>query len=123
MTVKIAGLKELVRDLEKTGVQIADLKAAFGGIAEEARSLAAGFAPRRSGRLAASLRSSTAKNYATVTAGGASAPYAGPINYGWPKRNITGSGFMQKADASIRPRVLGDLVRAVDRLLREKDLQ
>jgi hypothetical protein len=120
--VNVDGLKKLVRDLEKAGVQVADLKVAFGSIAAEARSLAAGFAPRRSGRLAASIRSSTAKNYATVTAGGARAPYAGPINYGWPRRNITGSGFMQKADAAIRPRVLQDLVTAVDRLLREANL-
>lgn len=122
MPVKVDGLKELVRDLEKSGVQVADLKAAFGGIAAEARELASGFAPRRSGKLARSIRSSTAKNYATVSAGGSRVPYAGPINYGWPKRNITGAGFMQKADAAIRPRVLTDLVRAVDRLLREKNL-
>lgn len=122
MPVKVNGLKELVRDLEKAGVQVADLKATFGGIASEARSLAAGFAPRRSGKLAASIRSSTAKNYATVSAGGTRAPYAAPINYGWPRRNIKGAGFMQKADAAIRPRVLRDLVLAVDRMLREKDL-
>lgn len=122
MPVKVDGLKELVRDLEKTGVQVADLKAAFGGIAQEARSLAAGFAPRRSGKLAASIRASAAKNYATVSAGGSKVPYAAPINYGWPKRNITGAGFMQKADAAIRPHVLRDLVTAVDKLLREKNL-
>jgi len=122
MTVKVDGLKELVRHLEKTGVQVADLKAAFGGIAKEAQSLAVGFAPRRSGKLAASIRGSTAKNYATVTAGGSRVPYAAPINYGWQKRNIAGAGFMQKADAAIRPHVLRDLVTAVDRLLREQDL-
>lgn len=122
MPVEVDGLKQLVRDLEKSGVQVADLKAAFGGIAREARDLAAGFAPRRSGKLAASIRASAAKNYATVTAGGRGVAYAGPINYGWPKRNITGSGFMEKADAAIRPRVLQDLVTAVDRLLRESDL-
>ena len=122
MPVKVAGLKELVRDLEKTGVQVADLRAAFTGIAAEARSLAVGFAPRRSGKLAGSIRGSAAKNYATVSAGGAKAPYAAPINYGWPRRNIQGAGFMQKADAAMRPRVLRDLVTAVDKLLREKDL-
>jgi hypothetical protein len=122
MTVKVDGLTKLVRDLERTGVQVADLKAAFGGIAQEARSLAAGFAPHRSGKLAATIRGSSAKNYATVSAGGTRAPYAGPINYGWPKRNIKGDGFMQKADVAIRPRVLRDLVTAVDRLLRERNL-
>jgi hypothetical protein len=120
--LKVDGLKQLVRDLEATGVQVADLRAAFGGIAKEASSLAAGFAPRRSGKLAASIRGSTAKNYATVTAGGSKVPYAAPINYGWTKRHITGSGFMQRADAAIRPHVMQDLTTAIDKLVREKNL-
>lgn len=122
MPMRVDGLRETVRDLEKAGLGVDDLKAVFGAIAKEARSLAVGFAPRRSGKLAGSIRSSAAKNYATVSAGGARAPYAGPINYGWPKRHITGAGFMQKADAAIRPHVLRDLVTAVDRLLRETNL-
>ncbi len=122
MPVRIDGLNELVRDLEKAGVQVADLRAAFGDIAQEARTLAAGFAPRRSGRLVSSIRASTGKNYATVRAGGSRVPYAAPINYGWAKRNIQGAGFMQKADVAIRPRVLRDVLVAVDRLLRERDL-
>lgn len=120
--VRVEGIGELSRQLEAAGVQVADLRAAFSGIAEEGRTLAAGFAPRRSGRLAASIRASKSRNYATVSAGGRGIRYAGPINYGWPKRNITGAGFMQKADAALRPRVLRELVTAVDRLLRERDL-
>jgi phage gpG-like protein len=122
MTLKVDGLRQLTRDLEAAGVQVADLRAAFGGIAKEAATLAAGFAPRRSGRLAASIRASSAKNYATVSAGNSRVPYAGAINYGWRRRNITGASFMQRADVAIRPHVLSDLVTAVDKLLRDKDL-
>jgi phage gpG-like protein len=122
MPLKVDGLKELVRDLEAAGVQVVDLRLAFGGIAKEATSLAAGFAPRRSGKLARSLRGSSAKNYATVTAGGSRVPYAAPINYGWKKRNVVASGFMQKADAAIQPLVMRRLVTAVDKLLSERKL-
>lgn len=122
MPVRVDGLRQLVRDLESSGVEVADLRAAFGGIAKEATTLAAGFAPRRSGALQRSIRGSQGKNYARVTAGSSRVPYAAPINYGWQKRHIQGSGFMQKADAAIRPHVLRDLIRAVDKLLQERKL-
>jgi hypothetical protein len=122
MPLKVDGIRQLTRDLQTVGVDVADLKAVFGGIAKEAATLAAGFAPRQSGRLAASIRGSAAKNYATVSAGGSRVPYVGAINYGWKRRNITGAGFLQRADAAIRPHVLQDLTAAVDKLLRDKDL-
>lgn len=120
--VRVDGLKELVRDLESAGVQVADLRNAFSSITKEARSLAIGFAPRRSGALQRSIRGSTAKNYARITAGASAVPYAAPINYGWQKRHIKGTGFMQKADAAIRPHVERDLLRAIYTMLRERNL-
>lgn len=121
--VKVDGLRALIRDLEKAGVKVADLREAFGLIARRGKGLAIGFAPRRSGTLASSIRSNTAKNYAAVTAGGARAPYAGPINYGWLDRDIKPSGFMQKADAAIRPHVARELETAITRMLRERNLK
>jgi hypothetical protein len=120
MGVKVTGLKETVRDLEAVGVEVKDLRKAFRSITKEARALAIGFAPRRSGALQRSIRGSTAKNYASISAGGSAVPYAAPINYGWERRHIRGSGFMQKADAAIRPHVERDLIMAVERLLRER---
>jgi hypothetical protein len=122
MGVQVVGLKELVRDLEAAGVQVTDLRQAFGLIAKEARTLAVGFASRRSGALRRSIRASTARNYARVSAGSNTVPYAAAINYGWQKRHITGSGFMQKADAAIRPHIAQDLSTAVAKLLKDKGL-
>lgn len=123
MGVKVVGIKQTVRDLEAAGVQVADLRKAFAGITKEARSLAVGFAPRRSGALQRSIRGSTAKNYARITAGSSTVPYAAPINYGWERRHIKGSGFMQRADAAIRPHVVRDLLAAIHQLLKERHLQ
>lgn len=122
MPLKVEGLRKFVKDLETTGIEVTDLKKAFAQISGEARTLAAGFAPRKSGALQRSIRGSTAKNYAAVTAGGKAVRYAGPINYGWKARGIRSSAFMEKADMSIRPRVMPILTAAINTLLREKNL-
>lgn len=121
--VKVTGLRELVRDLEKVGVEVADLKEAFGAIATRASNLASSFAPRRTGKLAASIKASKAKNYAAVSAGSARlAPYAGPVHYGWPARNIPANPFLTRADEAMRPTVVNDLESAIERLIAQKGL-
>jgi hypothetical protein len=121
--IHVTGLRELVRDLQSLGVEVADIKSAFGEIAAEAAGLAAGFAPRRTGKLAGSIRGSKAKNKAVVSAGGARVPYAGVQNYGWPARGIAASHYMQRADTAIRPRVVPTLERAIDRLIAQRGMQ
>lgn len=121
MGVRVTGLRELIGDLRAVSVDVADLRQAFGGIANEAAGLAAAFAPRRSGRLASSIRGTATRNKATVTAGRGIA-YAGVINYGWPARGIAASGFMQRADAAISRTAPRDLERQLHRLLAIKGL-
>jgi hypothetical protein len=119
---EVEGLRQLIRDLQILGVEVDDIKDVFADFASQGARLAAGMAPKRSGRLAASIRGNRAKSRATVSAGSARVPYAGAINYGWPKRNIRGSQFMQKADQVLRPRIETGLQRAVERLIRERGL-
>lgn len=104
--VRVSGLRRLIAELEGLGLDVQDLKGAMAAVAAEGARYAAGFAPRRSGALAQSVRGNRGKNRAVVAAGRAAVRYAGPINYGWPKRNIAASGFMQKADMKMRPRAL-----------------
>jgi len=120
--VRVEGLNKVVRDLLKLGLEVEDLKDAFSGIAAEGAELASSFAPKRSGRLAASVRGNKAKNKAVVMAGRASVPYAGPINYGWPKRGIAASSFMQRADEVLQPKALQAITDALDEKIREKGL-
>jgi hypothetical protein len=120
--LRVEGLNRLVRDLQLLGVSVDDLKAVFGEIADEGAHLAAGFAPHRTGRLAASVRGSRSKNRAVVRAGGVKTPYAGVINYGWPKRSIAASHFMQKASDTLKPTVGGKLQHAIEKLIAEKGL-
>jgi hypothetical protein len=120
--VRVEGLGKVVRDLQALGLEVDDLKDAFGGIAAEGARLASSFAPRRSGNLAGSIRGNRAKGKAVVAAGRARVPYAGAINYGWPKRGIHAAGFMQRADAVLAPKALHMLDQAVDDAITKKGL-
>lgn len=52
-------------------------------------------APRRSGRLAKSVRAlATAKRAQLAVGTNVRVPYAGPINFGWPARNIKPQEFI-----------------------------
>lgn len=96
-TTYVTGLRELVRNLEKIGADAADMKEVFTAIGDMVRADAARLAPRNTGRLSASIKPTKTKNKAAVRAGSARVPYAGVINYGWPKRSITARNFLQRA--------------------------
>lgn len=119
---KVEGLNAVVRALQQTGLEVDDLKDAFSRIAKEGAHAAALFAPKRSGRLAGDIRGNRAKSKAVVAAGRASVPYAGPINYGWQKRGISPSGFMQKADQVMQPRAIQMLEDEINSVIRRKGL-
>lgn len=120
---QVEGLSGAVRDLQRLGLEVDDLKDAFGAIAAEGAELASGFAPRgETGRLAADVRGNRAKSKAVITAGRSSIPYAGAINYGWPKRNIAPAAFMQKADEQLQPRALQMLEDDINHKIRQKGL-
>lgn len=123
MGTRVEGLNALVRDLQAMGVEVDDLKDAMASIAAKGARVAARFAPLRSGALRRSIRGNRAKGRAVVAAGGGRVVYAGVQNYGWPKRNIPATGFMQRTDAAMRPVALAELEKNVDKLIREKGLQ
>lgn len=119
---RVEGLTSVVRGLQRLGLDVDDLKDAFAKISSEGAQIAAQHAPRRSGRLAGDVRGNRAKSKAVVTAGRASVPYAGPINYGWPRHGIAPALFMQAADAEMQPRALVLLEDEINRKIRERGL-
>lgn len=98
--VKVTGAKELrkaIRQIEdaaaKKGMQ-ADLKGAYRTAARVVEVSAKQEAPRRSGRLAGSVKAKGTTTGASIVAGGLKAvPYAGPIHYGWPSRPNRAKGW------------------------------
>lgn len=117
--VKIEGLRETVRDLERLGVAVEDLREAFSSISREVVAEAAGVVPVEEGELRATIRAANTKNRAVIKAGfSARGPYAGVINYGWPAHNIEATGFLTDAanrDPGARARQIDANLRALIR--------
>ena len=86
----VVGQKRFVQTMRKAGADMDDLK-------EVNRNLA----PRgKTGRLAGSLRVGATNRAGVIRAGRKAVPYAGPINYGWPKRHIRPRLFVNNGVAS-----------------------
>lgn len=105
------------------GLEVEDLKEAFGSLAASGAATASSFAPRDSGALAGSFRGNKAKNKAVVSAGGGRVVYAGVQNYGWSRRNIPATSFMQKADAKLQPEAIDRIEAAINAAIARRGLQ
>ena len=97
--VEVKGIADLARTFRKAGNEGArDLlleanREAAARVARTARALA----PSRTGRLAGSIRSAGSVKGGIVRAGSAKIQWAGPIHFGWFRRNIKPNPFIFKA--------------------------
>lgn len=118
--VRIEGLDTLVRTLNRAGVDITELKDAHKRAGEIVATEAESRAPRVSGKLAGSIRSARQAKRARVQAGRASVPYAGPIHWGWPRRNIEPNPFLsdaaQATESRWRDAYVHDVQAALDKV-------
>jgi hypothetical protein len=90
---RVTGLRETVRNLERLGVDVQDLRDAFGAISQEVAQEAGGRVRVKTGAHKASIRPARTKNKAVVRAGNnTNAPAAGVLNYGG--HGITGDEFL-----------------------------
>lgn len=120
--VRITGLNKVVKGLQELGLDLDDLKDAFGTLAAQGARLAAQFVDSRTGRLAGSVRGNRAKNKAVIAAGRAKVKYAGVQNYGWPKKNIAAQQFMQEAEEVLKPIAVRELERAINKSIQRRGL-
>ena len=120
--VYVEGLRETVRNLEKLGADVDDLKDVMGSIASRAADVMQGFTPKVTGKLQASIRGNRAKGKAVVTAGRASVKYAGAVNYGWPKRRIKPRNFTGKTDAVMEKESVQMLEDGLQKLIEQNGL-
>lgn len=104
--VYITGLREMTRAMEKAGVDVEELKDVMGDIATEATRVMQPYIPSKSGALRASARGNRAKGKAVVTIGKARTPYAAPIQWGWPRRNIKPARFVERTDEVMETKVV-----------------
>lgn len=116
--VRVTGLREVTQALDEFATDLEDVKG-FTDLATQAASTAARFAPKRSGRLASSIKPEVSKNRISVKVG---AVYGGAINYGWRKRNIKPASFLEKADRDLTPKAVSALDRGIDDAIRKAGL-
>lgn len=120
--IEVEGLNQVVRGLKRTGDNSEDLKKAFKTIATRGAQESKARAPRRSGALAASVRPANRSNAAVINAGNARVPYAGPIHWGWPRRNITAQPFIVETAASLESWAVRQMLDDIGRIARANDL-
>lgn len=113
----IEGLDQLVRRLEKLGVQVEDLKAAFTRAGALVVAEAVARVPRLDGDLAATIRQSKTKNRARIMVGSKRVPYPGPVHFGWPDRNIEPQPFLWEAMEAKQDDVIRTIDIELDRLI------
>lgn len=119
--VKVVGLRKTVRALEKAGADtqdMRDLMHSIGNIVVKGAN-----PPQLTGKLGNTIRAGRGKTKAVVRAGGARAPYAGVIEYGWPARNIEATHYLTESLQNNRAEALDALDSGIGEILRKNDLK
>lgn len=119
---KIEGLGQTLRQLSKAGAEAEELRELMIQIGQLVARDARARAPVDTGRLSSTVRHGRGKTKAVIRAGGARAPYAGVIHYGWPARNIKPSEFLTRAVQANREAVLDMFDKDITRLLKKYNL-
>lgn len=101
--LEVIGAKQLRASLRRAGDDLEDMKATHATIGQLVAQAAQARVPRRTGRLAATIRPSGTKTQAIVRAGFQSVPYAGPIHWGWPARGIRAQPYLTDAAKDTEP--------------------
>ncbi len=120
-TVRVTGADELRRALRRAGDDMSDLKAIHREAADKVTGEAKARVPVVSGELGASIRSGATKRSAYVAAGRKLVPYAGPIHFGWPERNIEAQPFLYDALDDRREQIIGLYERKVGAMVHRID--
>lgn len=120
MRLRVVGLGQTLRNMSKAGADAEDLKGLMRTLGEVV--ISAARPPQDSGKLAGTLRAGRGKTKAVVRAGGARAPYAGVIHYGWPAHNIAPQPFLSTAIQQTRPQILHELQDGLGDILRKHNL-
>jgi hypothetical protein len=95
--LEVDGARQLRASLKRAGLSVQDLKDAHRQVAELVAAKAVPDAPRRTGRLASTVRPAGTQSAAIVRAGSARVPYAGPIHWGHPSRGIAAQPWLAEA--------------------------
>jgi hypothetical protein len=100
-----------LKDMQRTN------KAAAQPVSDRARDIA----PHLTGALSRSVRPTATQREGAVLSGSRAVPYAGPIHFGWPARNIEPQPFLYDALDDRRDQVVEVYEARVESLVRKLD--
>lgn len=125
--VRVSGLRDLVRNLERAGVDAQDIKDVMEDAGTIVARRASWLAPRRTGKLANDIRVNKAKTKASVSVGRQRVPYARYVYFG--KYNAAKGGLYQKANPFLytainatRKEVFNKIEIGIEDILKKNDL-
>ena len=122
--VQVEGAAQLRLALLKARGNLNDLKDVHQDAANKVRGEAKARVPVVTGNLGGSIGAFATGQRGFVTAGHVpTVPYAGPIHFGWPKRNIEPQPFLYEALDARRTEVEKLYVRRVDEIVRQIDAE
>lgn len=101
--IKVEGGRKLRREIKRAGLDIKELKQANRRAAQIPLPLAKTVGPKKTGKLLGNARAGATQRMGYIRAGGKRIPYAGPIHFGWPSRNIKGQPWITKAVEQTEP--------------------
>ena len=121
--VRVEGLGKVLRQIKQIEPElVAELKAANRAIADDVVVTARALAPKGlTGKLKGSARAGASNKTGIVRAGGARVPWAGPIHFGWRKRNIAPQPFLYDALDDRRDEVEQRYLAALTEITRKID--
>lgn len=114
---EVEGGRRLRATLRQAGDDLQGMRDAHRDASQIAANAAAALAPVRSGRLRATVRAAGTKTAGIIRAGFARVPYAGPVHWGWPRRNIPANTFLSDGAKSTEPRWLPVYMKHVEQAL------
>ena len=118
--IQVQGLRKVIREVEKLGVEVSDLKSVFTRIGARALNTANAGTPVRSGALKASNKQSKRKNSVYLYSGNAKANYAIFVHYGTIKQ--TANPYLQAAVKKDGAWAVQELDRELGKLIRQVGL-
>ena len=120
-SVEIQGIKRLLRDAERVGVDAEDLKELTYRLATPIAALAKTLAPRGdTGNLASGIKPSRSKRKVMVRVGSPKRlPYAGVRH--WGRDGSSGPRWLSQAEETLRPRTFAGIGEGIKELLDKND--
>lgn len=117
--VDVFGDRRFQATMRQAGLDVTRLNDTHKEAAEVAAVAGRASAPVRSGKLSGSIRTGATRKAGIIRAGKKSVPYALPIHWGWPKRNIAANPWLSEAAQATEPAWLRVYEQRVNEIINE----